>query len=84
MIGTKGFLTDGQRSLVERLGIRIATLIMVHVPQDCSAKSQHRVIGTEGFLTDGQRSLVERLGIRIATFMVQTTPRLFSDVATLG
>jgi hypothetical protein len=29
MIGTEGFLTDGERSLVERLGVGIATLKIV-------------------------------------------------------
>ena len=42
MIGTEGFLADGQRSLVERLGVRIATLGRSTAPQDCSAMSRHR------------------------------------------
>ena len=72
MIGTEGFLTDGQRSLVERLGIRIATLVTVQRRKIVQRCRNIGMIGTEGFLTDGQRSLVERLGIRIATLVAGT------------
>ena len=50
MIGTEGFLTDRQRSLVERLGIRIATLVVVQLRQIVQRCRDIGMIGTEGFL----------------------------------
>ena len=69
MIGTEGFLKNGLRSFVERLGVRIPSLLSVQLSKIVQRLTNIGMIGTEGFLPDGQRSLVERLGIRIATLV---------------
>ena len=43
--------------LIERLGIRIATLVLVQPRKIVQRCRNIGMIGTEGFLTDGQRSL---------------------------
>ena len=70
MIGTERFLSDRQRSLVERLGVGVATLVIVKHRQIVQRRSDIGMIGTERFLSDRQRPLEERLGVGIATLRI--------------
>ena len=85
MIGTEGFLRDGQRALVERLGLGVAALSLVEQSEVVQRPRDIGMIGTERLLVDRQRSLVERLGVGVATLLPRRAqPDCSAIVATSG
>ena len=61
VIRAKGRLSDGQRSLMERLCICVFALVVIEIRQIVEASGHVRVIRAKGLFLDGQRSLIERL-----------------------
>jgi hypothetical protein len=70
MAVTEHLFFDRQRSLVERLGIDVATLGIVETGQVIERCCNIRMAGTERLLPNRQRSLVEPLGVRVAALLV--------------
>jgi hypothetical protein len=64
MAATERFFADRQRSLLERLGVGVAALVVVEQSQVVERCRDVGMVGTMRFLEDRQRSLVERLGLR--------------------
>jgi hypothetical protein len=67
MVGTSRFLVDHQRLLIERFGIRVATLVVVERSQAANRRRDVGVVRTERLFSDRQRALVKRLGVSVAT-----------------
>ena len=65
MIGTKRFLADRQRALVQWLGVSVAVQLVVEHSQVVQRNRNVRMIGTKRLLLDRQRALIQRLGVRI-------------------
>ena len=65
MLGTERLLPDGERALIERLGLRVLALGMVEQRQVVEARGHIGMLGAEGLLPDGERALIERLGLRV-------------------
>ena len=85
MIGTERLLSDRQRALVERLGLGIATLVVVKRRQIVQRCRDIGMIGTERLFPDRQRALVERLGFGVATLrLCKAPPDCSATVATSG
>ena len=74
MVGPQRFLADGEGALVERLGLRVAPLVVVERRQVVEAGGGVGVVGPQRFLADGEGALVERLGLRVAALVVDRAP----------
>ena len=84
MVRTERLLADRQRSLVQRLGVGVATLILVERSQVVQRIRDIGMIGTEGFLLDRQRSLIQRLGLGVATLILVELSQIVQRFATSG
>ena len=66
MLGAEGLLADGERALVERLGLGVAAGVPVEQAQVVERVGDVGMLGAEGLLVDGERALVQRLGLGVA------------------
>ena len=57
---------DGERALVQRLGLGVAAGDPVEPAQDVEGDGEVGMVGAEGFLADGERAPAERLGFGVA------------------
>ena len=65
MLGAQRLLPDGERPLVERLGLRIGARGSVEHGEIVEARGRVGMLGAQRLLPDGERPLIERLGLRI-------------------
>ena len=65
MIETKDLFSDGQGSLVERLGLLVLALVSVEVCQVVECVRCIGVLRAKYLFSDGQGTLVERLGLLV-------------------
>ena len=84
MVGAKCLLTDGQRSLVEQLGISIAALSSVQLCQIVQHRGDVGMIGTKRFLTHSQRPLVERLGVGVTALTTVKSSQVVQRLSDIG
>ena len=85
VVGAQRLLADGERALVERLGLGVAALGAVERGQVVERGADIGVVGAQRLLADGERALVERLGLGVAALGVdRATARLLSEVPTEG
>jgi hypothetical protein len=84
MLGTARFLIDRQRSLIQRLGVRVATLLLVQRREIVQRFRKIGMLGTERFLPDGQCSLEKRLGVRIATLLEVQRREIVQRISDIG
>ena len=84
MIGTERFLLDRQRPLVQRLGIGIATLVLVEPARLFSDLATSGWSGPSAFSRIASDSLVERLGIGIATLVTVKLRQIVQRCRDIG
>ena len=85
MVGAECLLADRQRSLVERVGVGVAALVLVEQSQIVQRLRDIGMARTERLLADSQRSLEERLGVGIvALFPIELSQIVQRDAATSG
>ena len=65
-------LPDRQRALVERLGVGVLALVLVHDGQVVEGRGHVGVVCAERLLLDRQRALVERLGVGVLALLART------------
>ena len=65
MRGPECLLPDGQRPLVERLGLLVESLLPVNLGEVVEALADIGMVWAEGLLPDRQRPPVKRLGLRV-------------------
>src|SRR5262245_31898215 len=75
MLGPERFLADGERSLIERLGLLISPLRIVECCQIVEALSRIGMFGPEPFFADGKSPLKERLGFGILSSLGKVPSR---------
>jgi hypothetical protein len=67
MVRPQDTLADGQGTLMERLGLTVATLVTVDLGQVIAAGGGVGMVRPQDTLTNGQGTLMERLGLTVAT-----------------
>ncbi len=70
MLGPERFLSDGQRSPMERFRLRILPLVATDLCEIVEAIRDIRMLGAERFFSDGQRSRQEQFRLRILPLVV--------------
>ena len=65
MLGAEHLLADGERALVERLGLRVGAGGAVELGEMVERAGSVGMLGAERLLSDGERALVERLSLRV-------------------
>ena len=83
MVGAQRLLADGERALVERLGLGVAALGAIELGQVVERGADIGVVGAQRLLADGERALVERLGLGVAA-LVDRAGQVLSAVPTSG
>ncbi len=87
MLGSQGFLEDGQGLLKQRLGRLVAALSAIQPRQVVEAGAYVRVLGSQGLLGDGQGALKQRFGCLMAPLSVIQRRQVVeagADVRVLG
>ena len=84
MLSAERFLSNGQRSPVERLSLRILPLAVVEHCEAVEACGDRRMLSAERFLSDGYRSLVKRFSVRILCPLIQVISRLVHHPGGFG
>ena len=70
MFGPQGFLRDGERAPVVRLGFDVLALLPVQLRQIVQHPPHVGVIGAERFLVHGQRAAIQGLGFTILALIL--------------
>ena len=84
MLGAERLLADGERALVERLGLRVGAGGLIQHGEIVERAGGVGMLGAERLLADGERALVERLGLRVGAGAWYSPARLLSEMAVSG
>ena len=84
MVFAERLLADRQRALVERLGVGVLALLLVHDGQVVEGRGHIGVVCAERLLVDRQRALVEPLGVGVFTLLRVHDGQVVKGVATSG
>jgi hypothetical protein len=67
MLGPQRFLPDREPALEERLGVRVATLVLIVLREVAEAGGDVGMLGPQRLLPDRERAFVERFGVGVAS-----------------
>src|ERR1700738_2052715 len=84
MIAPERLLVNRQRTLVERLGVGVAALVVIEQRQIVQRRRDLGMIAPECLLVNGQRTLVQRLGVGVAGFAAIQLSQIVQRRCDLG
>ena len=84
MIAPERLFPNGQRTLVQRLGVGVAALAAIQRSQIVQRRCDIGMIAPERLFPNGQRTLVQRLGVGVAALAVIQQSQIVQRRATSG